>query len=162
MAGLAEQLDDIRVRASAPGVEIHAELRNRSEVSLSFGESVYEFIDERVLERALGSLAERLFTGWMRQYREAISATSLNVESNDQHDFDFQEEIHAVEVGVESGDGRISLSTVGMREFSARLRRGTVRELSEDQFVARVVEVAPQLIDRYQVEVSEVKVRYYG
>lgn len=162
MTGLAERLDSIRVRVTAPGVELHAELRNRRELSISFGESVYEFIDERVLERALSGLAKRLYTGWLRQYREAVSTTSLNIEANDQHDFNFQEEIHAVEVSVESSDGRITLATVGMRDFSVGLRRGTVRELREDEFVARIIEVAPLLIDRYQAQVSELKARYYG
>lgn len=143
-------------------MELRAELRNRTDFSLPFGESVYDFVDERALEGALSSLAKRLYTGWLRQYREAISTTNVNVEPNDRHDFDFLEEIHAVEVSVASSDGRITLSTVGMREFTAQLRRGTVRELSEGEFVARVVEVAPQLLDRYPSAVSEVKARFHG
>ncbi|GAB2744387.1 hypothetical protein GCM10027174_17620 [Salinifilum aidingensis] len=162
MGELAERLDNIRVRASAPGVELDAELRNQREVALTFGESVYEFIDERYLERALAGLARRLYTGWLRQYKEAISTTNLNVEPNDQHDFNFEEDVRAVEASAESSDGRITLATVGMQEFTASLRPGTVRQLSEREFVARVAEVAPLLIERYQAHVAELKVRYYG
>lgn len=162
MGELAERLDRIRVRANAPGVDLEAELRERSQVTLTFGESVYEFIDERFLERALAGLARRLYTGWVRQYREAISTTNLNVEPNDQHDFAFEEEVRAVEASAESGDGRIAISTVGMQDFSATIRRGTVRELSEREFVARVAEVTPRLIQHFQAKVAELKVRYYG
>ncbi|ASU80483.1 hypothetical protein CDG81_21880 [Actinopolyspora erythraea] len=162
MGELAERLDRIRVRASAPGVDLEAELRNRSEVTLTFGESAYEFVDERFLERALAGLARRLYTGWVRQYREAISTTNLNIEPNDQHDTDFEAEMRAVEVSVESDDGRITISTVGMQDFNASIRRGTVRELSEREFVSRVAELTPRLIQRFQAEVAELKVRYYG
>nr|WP_218862114.1 hypothetical protein [Actinopolyspora biskrensis] len=159
---MAERLDRIRVRANAPGVDLEAELRDRNQVTLTFGESVYEFIDERFLERALAGLARRLYTGWVRQYREAISTTNLNIEPNDQHDFAFEEEMHAVEASAESSDGRVTISTVGMQEFSVSIRRGTVRELSEREFVARATEVVPRLIQHFQAQVAELKVRYYG
>ena len=162
MSDLAERLDNIRVRATVPGTELYAELRNRNEVALTFGEGVYEFIDERALERTLASLAKRLYTGWLREYREVISTTGINIEPQDQHDYNFLEELHGLEVSVTSSDERITLSTVGMLDFSAKLCRGTVRELTEKEFTARVAEIAPQLIFRYQAQASQLKARYYG
>lgn len=158
MAGLAEQLDGIRVQASTSGADIRAELSNRSQVVLSFGEGVYEFISEHALEQALSRLARQLCTGWVRQYQEAISTTHLDDQPKGQHD-DFQEEVRAVSASVESSDGRISLSTVGVQDFTATVRRGTVRSLSEGEFAARVAEVAPQLIRQYQAKVLELKTR---
>ena len=161
MSGLAEQLDGIRVRASTSGGDIRAELSNRREVSISFEEGVYGFISETALEAALSRLARQLYTGWVRQYQAAISTTHLDGEPKDQHHLNFQDEVRAVQVSVESSDGRISLSTVGMQDFTAKVRRGTVRELSEGEFTARVAEVAPQLIRQYQAKVLELKGRYY-
>lgn len=162
MGKLAERLDNIRVRATAPGTDLEAKLHNRTEVTISFGESAYEFIDEGALERALSSLARLLYTGWLRQYREAISTTNLDIYPNDQHDFNFRDEADAVEASGESNDGRITLSTVGMRQFSAKIERGTVRELTEREFITRVAEAAPLLIEDYIAKVAELKVRYYG
>ncbi|MBA8826322.1 hypothetical protein FHX42_003698 [Saccharopolyspora lacisalsi] len=162
MGELAERLDGIRVRVNAPGADIKAELNNRTDFTLSFGESVYEFIDERALERALASLARLLYAGWQRQYREAISDTGLDIDPNDQHDFNFQEECRAVESYGESGDGRVALSVVGMDEFTAQIKRGTQRELRESEFAARATEAAALLVEDYQVKTSELKVRYYG
>lgn len=159
MAGLAEQLDGIKVQASTSGADIRAELSNRSQVVLSFGEGVYEFISEHALEQALSRLARQLCTGWVRQYQEAISTTHLDDQPKGQRDYDFQEEVRAVSASVESSDGRISLSTVGMQDFTATVRRGTVRSLSEGEFAARVAEVAPQLIRQYQAKVLELKTR---
>lgn len=162
MGELAERLDNIRVRANAPGMDIEAELRNRSEFTLSFGASVYEFIDEDALERALASLARLLYVGWQRQYREAIAETALDIEPDDGHDFRFQEESRVIESCGESGDGRVALSAVGMDEFTARIKRGTVRELSEGEFAARTAEAATLLVEDYQAKMAELKVRYYG
>ncbi len=162
MGELAERLDRIRVRVSAPATDIEAELRNRTEITLSFGESVYEFIDERALERALASLARLLYAGWQRQYREAISGTGLDIDPNDQHDFNFQEESRAVESYGESSDGRVALSAVGMDEFTARIKPGTMRQLRETEFAARATESATRLLDDYQTTMDELKVRYYG
>lgn len=162
MGELADRLDRIRVRVRAPGTDIEAELRNRNEFALSFGEGVYEFIDERALERALASLARLLYAGWQRQYREAISDTRLNIDPEDQHDFNFQEESRAVESHGESGDGRVALSAVGMDEFTARIKPGTLRELREGEFTALVTEAAARLLENYQATMNELKVRFYG
>ncbi|TCP50841.1 hypothetical protein EV191_107105 [Tamaricihabitans halophyticus] len=162
MGQLAERLNGIRVHAAAPGIDLEGELRNRTEITLSFGESVYEFVNEAALERALASLARLLYTGWLRQYREAISTTNLNIYPNDQHDFNFRDEADAVEASGESSDRRITLSTVGMRSFSAEIQRGTVRELSERGFIANIAEAAPRLIEDYRAKVTDIKRRYYG
>lgn len=162
MGELAERLDNIRVRSRAPGVGIEGELRNRSEITLEFEESVYDFIDERALERALGDLARLLYAGWQRQYREAINETDLDIDPNDRHDFNFRDEANTIEASGEPEDGRFVLSTVGMQEFTAKVKRGTVRELREREFVSLVSEAASLLIYNYQAKIDELKVRYYG
>ncbi|WP_232376532.1 hypothetical protein [Amycolatopsis aidingensis] len=116
MGELAERLDNIRVRVSAPGTDIEAELRNRTEFTLSFGESVYEFIDERALERALASLARLLYAGWQRQYREAISDTALNIDPEDQHDLDFRDESRAASPAMAESRCRRSVWTSSPHE----------------------------------------------
>lgn len=162
MGQLAERLDNIRVRTRLPNMDIEAELRNRDQITVEFGESVYEFTNERVLEDALASLARLLYAGWQKQYRAAIDDTDLDIDPNDQHDINFRDEANAVEASVTSSDERITLSTVGMREFSARIKPGTLRELKERHFLARIDELAPRLIEEYRSQVGELKVRYYG
>lgn len=76
MGRLADRLDGIRVRVRAPGADIEAELRNRTDITITFGESVYEFADERGLERSLAALARLVYAGWLRQYRAAIDESA--------------------------------------------------------------------------------------
>jgi hypothetical protein len=162
MGLLAERLDDIRIRVRAPGAEIEAELSSRNSIILSFGESIYEFISERFLEHQLVSVARLLHAGWQREYRSAVDGTGLNIDPTDQHDLNFRDERRLIEASGASSDGRVRLSTVGMTDFSARIKRGTVRELRQREFVARVREAAAALIDDYRTQVKQLKVRYYG
>lgn len=162
MGRLADRLDGIRVRATAPGTDITAELHNRTEFTLTFGEGVYEFIDPRALERSLAALARLLYTGWQRPYREAISETALDIYPSDQHDFNFRDEASAVKSSGASHDGRVTLFAVGMDQFTAQITPGTQRELSETAFSARATEAGTALLKDHQSKMAELKLRYYG
>jgi hypothetical protein len=142
-------------------MEIEAELRQRTDISLSFGESVYEFVDESALERALAGIARLLWVGWQRQYRAAIEETDLNIDADDLRDSNFFADRAKVEAIGESGDERIRISALGMENFSVHVKPGTVREISDDQFSASASEAATKLVQDFQVKVDELKKRYY-
>jgi hypothetical protein len=159
---LADRLDNIRVQVRAPGGGIEAELRDRTNISLSFEESVYEFISETALENSLSSIARLLWTGWQRQYRAAIDETGLNIDADDQHDLNFFAERDGIQATGRSSDERVTISAVGMENFSVQIKPGTVREISEDQFTADAMEAATKLIREFQEKVDELKERYFG
>ncbi|MGK3199778.1 hypothetical protein [Amycolatopsis sp. MEPSY49] len=144
MADLAERLDGIRVHVRAPGTEIEAELRQRTGITLSFGESVYDFIDESALERALAATARLLWVGWQWQYRAAIEGTNLNIDADDLRDSNFFADRAKVEAVGASNDERITTTAVGMETFSVHIAPGTVRELPEDEFAASASERPPR------------------
>jgi hypothetical protein len=158
---LAERLDGIRVRARAPGADIEAELRRRTGITLSFGESVYEFIDESALERVLAALARLLWAGWQRQYRAAIEETDLHVDADDLRDSNFFADRAKVGAVGTSSDERITITAIGMENFSVRIAPGTVREIPEDRFAANAAEAATKVIQDFQAKVDELKKRYY-
>ncbi len=162
MGQLADRLDGIHVRVRAPGVEIVAELRNRTDITISFGESVYEFLNERGLERHLAGLARLLYAAWLREYRAAIAVSLLDVSPRDQRDHDFLDARSKLESTGASSDGRITFSTVGLRDMSARIVPGTVRALTEDQFAMRTKEAVARLIQEHLAKVRALRVRFYG
>ena len=161
MTDLAERLDGIRVRARAPGADIEAELRRRTGITLSFGESVYEFIGEPALERVLAALARLLWAGWQRQYRAAIEETDLHIDADDLRDSNFFADRAKVEAVGTSSDERITITAIGMENFSVRIAPGTAREISEDRFAADAAEAATKVIQDFQAQVDELKKRYY-
>ncbi|NBH11312.1 hypothetical protein [Amycolatopsis sp. SID8362] len=161
MEDLAERLDSIRVHVRAPGTEIEAEFRRRTGITLSFGESVYDFIGESALERALAATARLLWVGWQRQYRTAIEETNLNIDADDLRDSNFFADRAKVEAVGASSDERITISTVGMENFSVHIVPGTIREIPEDEFAASASEAATKVIEAFQAKVDELKKRYY-
>ena len=162
MGQLAERLDSIHVRVRAPGTEIEAELRNGTDITISFGEGVYEFLNESGLERHLASLARLLYAAWLRQYRAAIDDSALDIAPHDDRDHEFLRERSQLESAGASGDGRITFSAVGMRDISVRIVPGTVWQLTEDQFAARTKEAVALLVQDYRAKVRQLKIRYYA
>ena len=162
MGQLADRLNSIRVRVRVPGTEIEAELRNRTDVTISFGESVYEFLDERGLKRSLASLARLLYAAWLREYRAAIEDSALDVAPHDQRDYDFLDARSAIESSGASGDGRIKFSAVGMQDLTVEIVPGTVRELTENQFAVRTKEAVTILIQNYMAKVRDLRIRFYA
>lgn len=161
MGQLADKLGNIRVRVCAPGVDLEAELRNYTEVTLSFGESVYDFISESALEQALGVLARLLHADWVRQYRSALDGTGVSVDPKDRHDRNFVDERSEIEASGSSSDQQVTLFTTGMNEFSARIKRGTVRELTERKFTSDVTEAASGLFEDFAAQAGDLHERYY-
>jgi hypothetical protein len=162
MSSLAERLDAIRVHVKVPGADIEAELRGRTDVTLSFGRSVYEWLNEANLERFLAALARLLYVEWTRQYRAALSEPFRDAgTAESQRDRDFLAERDTLEAGGTSTDGRITVSATGMHNFSVRITRGSLRELSEREFVAGTREAVVSFLDDQRAKVRELKLRYF-
>jgi hypothetical protein len=161
MGQLADRLDAIEVRVSVPGIEIEARLRDRTDVTISFGDGVYGFVSEVRLQNYLASLARLLYAGWLRQYRAAMAESALDITPVDQRDHDFLEARSEIESSGASSDGRIRFAAVGMQEITAGIEPGTLRELSEEQFTDRTKEAVTELIQDYLGKVRELKLQFY-
>jgi hypothetical protein len=162
MGQLADRLDSIHVRVRAPGTEIEAELRNGTDITISFGESVYEFLNESGLERHLAGLARLLYAAWLREYRAAIDDSALDIAPEDERDHAFLSERSQIESSGASSDGRITFFAVGMQDISVRIVPGTVWKLTEDQFATRTKEAVTILVQDYRAKVRQLKIRHYA
>ncbi|MBP2324427.1 hypothetical protein JOF56_004812 [Kibdelosporangium banguiense] len=163
MESLADRLDSIRLRVQAPGSEIYADLRNRKNVSISFGESVYGWMKESTLERLLASTGRLLYVEWVRRYRAELDESFLNAAGAEtQNDRDFIAARAAMESSGRSRDGRVTFSVVGMQNLEVHIVWGTIRELDENEFSARVQEAVQDLADNYQANIRDLKLRYFA
>ena len=162
MDSLADRLDSIRLRVQAPGSEIYADLHNRKDVSISFGESVYEWMTERTLEHLLASMGRLLYVEWIRRYRAELDEAFLNAAGPEtQNDRDFIAARAAMESSGRSQDGRVTLSVTGMQNLEVHIIRGTILELNENEFSARLHEAVQDLADNYQAGIRDLKLRYF-
>lgn len=164
MGVLADQLAGIRVAARVPGTEIHGEVRGgRGDVGVSFGQDTYQWLKESHLEHHLATLARLLTAGWTREYRTVLSDSLLCVDpSAEVRNQDYERARDAIAATGSSADGRIVVSAVGLRDFTVRVRPGTVRELREQEFTARVREAADAFRTDYLDQIRELKLRCFG
>jgi hypothetical protein len=163
MSSLGERLDNIHLRVRVPGTDINAELRNRRDISISFGPDVYPWLNERHLEHYLANLARLLYVAWVREYRAALSDSFRDAGYPEfQRDRDFLAARDEMESQGESADGRLTISAVGMQNVQVRIAKGTLRELSEHQFVACAKEAINALADDHMTKIRALKLRFFG
>ena len=162
MISLGERLDGIRVRVQVPGTEIGAELRNRTDVTLTFGRSVYKWLSESHLEHFLATLARLLYAEWLRQYRAALSESYLSASGPETpQEREFLAAREKLEASGQSPDGRITISATGMQNFRVRIAPGTLRELREREFVASATEAVTAFLDDQRTKIGELKQQFF-
>lgn len=160
MGALGERLDNIHVRVRVPGTEIKGELRHRNELSISFEAGTYQWLRESRLQHQLATLARLLCAGWTREYLAALNSSFLRVEPGEvAWNNDYEKARNQIEASGSSGDGRITVSAVGMENFSVRIIPGSLRELSEQEFVTRTGEAAAAFLADHMAQVHELKNR---
>ncbi|MDQ3577851.1 MAG: hypothetical protein M3443_09680 [Actinomycetota bacterium] len=163
MSSLGERLDNITLRVHVPGTEIRAELRDRKNIGISFGPDVYQWLSERHLEHYLATLARLLYVGWNREYHAALSDSFVGADApQNPRDREFLDARDELESQGASGDGRITVSAVGMQNVEVRIATGTLRALSEQDFVARVKEAVNAFLEDYLTKIRGLKVRFFA
>ncbi len=161
MSSLAERLDGIRFRVFVPGVDISAELRDRKNVTLAFGNGIYSQASEKDLERHLGTLARLLFVQWVREYQSA-RGEDYGIKLGTQADRDYEQARAEIVAIGQSDDGRVRIRSRGMQSVEVIVAAGTVREVSEVDFVGDVRQAVTMLIDDHMTQILELKRRIFG
>ena len=163
MTTLQERLDAIRIRATFPGGEVHAELRDRADVRVSFADAVYDNLNERQLEHYLSGLYRLLFAEWVRHQKEALAATGGWIpQTLCPADEQFAAARDSLEVEGQSPDRRVRVSSRGLREVDVQIADGTVQALREGEFIDSVRAAGVAFASDLIAKVSAAKAHAYG
>lgn len=167
MSELSDLLDRMQVRASVAGSPVAGFLHDRDEVEISFAPGYYDRADEAPLERHLAALARVLWAEYMRQYYAALSTAFGLTVTKDPPAIGRQDKEYVAlrqDLVAEgwSGDGRILVTVRGMETWNVRVTPGTLRELTEAEFVTQLREAAGALIRHQFAGIRELKNRVYG
>lgn len=170
MGVLADRLDSMRVRASAPAGDIVAELHNRTEVNLSFAPGSYHRYrrnGRQELERQLAALAKLLWAARMREYYRALSEALEETVAGEarpvsRRDMDYYAGREHVVAEGHSSDGRLHLMVRGMQTWTVQIANGTLEALTAEQFAEHVRAAAGELIRDQFAKIRELKQEFYG
>ncbi|MFI5959734.1 hypothetical protein [Cryptosporangium sp. NPDC051539] len=166
MGELADRLDGMTVRVTLPDGSLSAELVGSRAVTVSFPPGEYGRMPEPELARRLAQLARLLVARRTPEYfriqSEVTGETTTKeppaIGRRDQEYAAARDDVVAKGLSV---DGRIQVSVRGMREWTVWIRPGTLRSLSEDQFVGAVGEAAGDLIADQRDRIRAVAVQVY-
>ncbi|BCY11933.1 hypothetical protein [Actinoplanes sp. L3-i22] len=163
MGELSARLDRVLVHASAPGGGVHGEIRGRGDVDIHFSSGFYGSVADSELERRLGQIAQLLWVEYLREQRAIRSELGIFEFVDDPvRDTRFTCERDRITATGQSDDGRISVSTEGMRRWRVSVADGTVRLLSEHDFRAGLRTAVVCLIADQSRQIIELKGRVYG
>ena len=151
MSAMADHLDTMVVDAATPGDIAFARLRGRSAVTIWFAPGYYrQSTDERIAEK-LAQLGKLLWVARMREYYrfksqqlgreirgEGTPKTPGQVARREARD--------GIVAEGSSDDGAVSLTSVGLLDWSVLVPRGTVDGVDEETFTASCAQAAERLI----------------
>jgi hypothetical protein len=108
---------------------VTGELRDRTQVYLSFASGSYRSYDEATLEEQLIGLARRLWAGRMKEYYAAVSEAFGETVTKEappvgQRDIAFHKARDELVAEGRSADGRVYLQVRGMRSWTVRIKDG--------------------------------------
>jgi hypothetical protein len=168
MTDLAARLQAMHVRAEVPGGLLSGELRDRSEVVVTFGGSGYYRTTEAELERQIVSLCRLLVVSWSRGYWDVISEIAGRRISGEgppmsEASVEYRKARDSMVVSGQSADGRITITYNGAHNgWSAKIQPGTLTALSEEDFIRAGREASRALYAAHQEMIIRLKAQIFG
>jgi hypothetical protein len=164
---LAQRLDNMHVRVTAPGGEISAELRGRNQVQITFAAGRYQWLTEQYVEQQLAALGRLLWAARMKAYHAAVSdALQMPVDRDEppvsQQDVDFYAARDNLVARGGCADSSVHIEVRGMRDWTVAIAPGSLRRFREDEFTVRVQEAATALIRDQFAQIRSLKDQIYG
>lgn len=167
MGLLAQRLDDMHVRVTAPGGDISGELRGRDQVHIAFAAGRYQWLSEQYVEQQLAALGRLLWAGRMKAYHAAVSAALQMPVDRDEppaspRDVDYYAARDNLVARGACVDNSVHIEVHGMRSWAVRIVPGSLRRFREDEFAVRVQEAATALVRDQFAQIRMLKDQIYG
>ncbi|MFD0559945.1 hypothetical protein FB566_0598 [Stackebrandtia endophytica] len=166
MSIVADRLNALTVRVQSPDRNITAQMRGRSDLSLTFAAGSYATYDEESLAAQLSRLATSLWIGLQRGTDEALKGTDVEAvrTPDDAWDEDSRKFLKARREVV--GNGRspgncVKVETVGMRDWRIRIRPGTLATYHETELIGELLTAVVAARNDYTIQVEELSERMH-
>jgi hypothetical protein len=162
---VADRLKALTVRVSSPDSHIQGVLNGRS-VRIRFRPGSYEDYREDVLAHQISRLLTLMATGYRRGHGQVMKDADL-VSVTDPAKADgpkqrrYLTEVNELVVLGRTARGLVRIRCVGMRDWQCRIAPGTVKGLTEEQFVAELEAAIQRLLSNYKHEIVFLKDRCY-
>ncbi|BEL02015.1 hypothetical protein Q0Z83_002060 [Actinoplanes sichuanensis] len=144
---LGERLRTLSVTATSSDGAIRATVTGDNRLSLRLQPGTYQWYDERGMVRQLSSLGTTTWVAWTRQRDELIRLASgrsrIEAEQSRQQHADlgqqrFAEDLRRLECEGWSTGRSVRIGLTGATRWQVEIADGTLRDRSEQEFIAEV------------------------
>jgi hypothetical protein len=160
---LARRLERIVVNAMSPDGCIHATVRGRLELGMSFAPRAYQQYTEGELAHQLGQVATLTWTRFRREYLDVEREfLEWSVPQLDARDRLFQERAEQLSVEGSSPDGSVTARSRALARWEFHIAAGRLRELTEREFTAVALATADDTVRVYRAGRARLLDESYG
>ena len=152
MTRIQDRLDSLTIEAATPDGTAFAHLRGRSDIGVSLAPGYYAHATEDRLAQRLAQLGRLLWVARTREYYRLKSEQLGRTVRGEGRPADARQAARreardAIVATGESDDGLVSLSAVGLFQWSAVVAPGTVRGVPEEAFTAACGQAGSRLVE---------------
>jgi hypothetical protein len=164
MGEFADQLARVTVQAESPDGQIVGRVGGQMQVEIHFREGAYARFSERDLGHQLGQLAAVLWSRYRREYDEvtALYRDGEPAPYEEPEDVAFRERRAALKVRGRSSLGWIEASSRALVRWDVTVAEGTVRALTESEFLGQVDSAVADILRDWQHQVIVLTEQIYG
>jgi hypothetical protein len=164
MGEFSDRLMRLSVQADSPDRLISGMVGGRMQVEVSLCDGAYRRYTDADLGHQLGQLAAVLWSRYRREYDEVTDAYREDGPApyEQPEDSDFRERRASLVARGRSRDGRIEASSRGLVRWDVSVTPGTVRALTEAEFLAEVGTAVADILRDWQLKVIVLADEIYG
>jgi len=155
MGELTDRLERLVVEASSPDDMIKVTAQGRYEIRVQFQRGAYYGYTDREIARQLAAVASLVWARYRREYTEIVAAFRDDPDAageDEPRDRVFQERLEQMTVTGASESGRISLRSRALVRWEVTIADGTVRSLSQQEFLAELSTALAAVFDDYRAQ----------
>jgi hypothetical protein len=165
MPELSERLGAIIVEVNSPDRCIRARLAGDDDIDVWFVAGAYRRYSEEGLAHQLASLAKLVWTGHRQEYLRIVGeATGTAARGGTRlhgRRADFRQALAKLTVEGVSPDESVAIRSAGLLRWEFFIRDGTIRRLTEEEFLATVREAVAMLLAEYFTRTHQLKDKFF-
>lgn len=167
MGIMADRLDSLVITATSPDERFQAVYSEKDGLELRFRDGAYRHYTERGLERQLGQVANRLWTGYERGYYAALSDAlgepaerPRTFADAGQRRFTAERDETLIE-GMSTG-GYVYVCHTGCRNWCVVIRDGALAALDETGFSAEADSARHRMDRDCDIKTARLRVKHFA
>ncbi|MFD0558394.1 hypothetical protein FB566_3696 [Stackebrandtia endophytica] len=157
----------LTVTVTSPDAQIRATRQNITDTVIRFRPNAFDTYRTADLEHQFSVTLNLLWQGWRDGCRQIITAAGGEPHRDDHQHWDanrrrYRQAVDALEIIGRSPGQRVRIHAVGMRDFTVRIKPGSLPEFTEATFTTELLGAIQSLTREHQDASLELKDQHFS